>query len=733
MIVDRLGGRRVAVRYRDPITLDRKQEVINDIYPYGFLRTEEADMVQAVNKEDGYTGVYGEALTKVAFADPSEVGALTNKFTQTWECNIPFTNRVLVDSGRNYPFYKHRVWYLDLEWNEQEEVTVATVFDNYMGKYLTWFVAPPGSNYPPMVKQIGDRVFDTPLKCFQTEKEMLDDFFHVMMKKDPDVLTGWWLMGADMRVLFDACKRHGWNPGKRMSPHGAVRYQFDDYSQCILGRLTIDLMVVFCRLWRVQNGQLPGQSLADVSAYVLPDDTKHDLDDGHDTYYTDIGRYIDYNIQDVALMPKLDKMLNCIDHFLNLQHIVQCDFTTTPWVTRLCTVLLMRDKEFNLQIPSKPQFGFEKYEGADIQEPEPGLYESVAIMDVRAMYHSNVTKYNISWETIMDAESAVFDTDAPTGALGRAMNLLTNLRNEYKSNMKASLTQEEKAKWNSAQYATKSLVASLYGVCGDSRYGMYHPAVAAAITRTSRETLGELRDRCVEQGCEVIYGHTDSVFVTVESPEQGVTMVDWINEQMYPIETEFEKYCERMMLKAKNRYAGKVTWTDGDYHEPDYYIKGIESKQARMPKSMKNAMNTTINSMLDGRSQEWVTERVSGIIHDIVEGRTSLEDLKMKGKLKKDLEDYKTIGGAAAAALWANTNLGKEYRKDSYFWVLIDSTGRFIGFDEIAELPQGVQIGYEVMVERYIIEKVKPFYEIAGWNIGPLDDAKRGRKAIEWL
>ena len=213
MIVDRLGGRRVAVRYRDRIPLGRKQDVINDIYPYGFLRSEEAELVQAVSKEGGYTGVYGEPLTKVALADPSEVGALTKRFSQTWECNIPFTNRVLVDSGRHYPFYKHRVLYLDLEWNEQEEGTVAPVFDNFMGKNLTCFVAPPGSNFPPMVKQIGDRVFDTPLKCFQTEKEMLDDFFHVMMKKDPDVLTGWWLMGADMRVLFDACKRLGWNRG----------------------------------------------------------------------------------------------------------------------------------------------------------------------------------------------------------------------------------------------------------------------------------------------------------------------------------------------------------------------------------------------------------------------------------------------------------------------------------------------------------------------------------------
>jgi len=733
VIVDSIGSRRIAVRYRDPITLDRKQDIIDDIYPYAFLREEEADLVKAVKKEEGFKGAYGERLTKVTLRDPFEVSDLKNKFSQTWEAQIPFTNRALIDSGKHYDFYKHRVWYVDLEWNDREEVTVATVYDNYMGKYLTWFVSPPGQNHPPLVRQLGDRVFNPPLKSFKTEKELLDDFFHVMMKKDPDVLTGWFFMGADMKVLFDACKRHNWNAGKRMSPHGSVRYQFDDYSQCIKGRITIDLMTVFCRLWRVKNGQLPGQSLKDVSQFVLQNDEKFDLEDGHDTYYTDLGRYIDYNIQDVALLPKLDKMLNCIDHFLNLQHIVQCDFITTPWVTRLATVLLLRDEKFDRRIPTKPQFPYEDYQGADIQEAVAGLYESVAIMDIRAMYHSNVVKYNISWETILNEKEGIFDTDAPTGALGRAMNLLTDLRNEYKANMKASTTKEEKVKWDSAQYATKSLVASLYGVCGDSRFGMYHPAVAAAITRTSRNTLGELRDKCIEWGCDVIYGHTDSVFVCVESPEAGMEMMNWINEEMAPIETEFEKYCERMLLKAKNRYAGKVTWTDGSYHEPDYYVKGIESKQARMPQVMKDAMNTTINSMLDGKSEQWVNDRLTNLIHDMVDGKVSLDDLKMKGKLKKDLKDYRTIAGSAAGAMWANTHLGKEYRKGSYFWVLLDNTGRFIAFDSIAELPKTVAIGYEVMIQRYIIEKVKPFYEIASWEMSQLHDAMKGRKTVEWL
>ena len=121
------------------------------------------------------------------------------------------------------------------------------------------------------------------------------------------------------------------------------------------------------------------------------------------------------------------------------------------------------------------------------------------------------------------------------------------------------------------------MIASLYGIAGDSKYGMYHPDIAAAITYTSRQTLFRLRDECNERGYPVKYGHTDSIFCVVPSPEEGLELIAEINEAMSPIETEFEKWCDSMILKAKNRYAGKVTWTDGEYHESEYYYKGLES------------------------------------------------------------------------------------------------------------------------------------------------------------
>jgi len=742
MIVDRQGQRGVVVRYRDPETLERKTDKLNT-YPYGFVETDKAEFVECKSKEDGYVGLYGEQLTKCTFHDVQQVSQLKERFDKTWECNIPFTNRALVDSGKNYPFYKHRVWYLDCEWIEakDDELNVISVYDNYMEKMLTWFVDHTASHkgfrtkdtmrFRKHPEDMVQTVYPIPCKVFSTEREMLEDFFKTMQDKDPDVITGWWLLQADIATLFKRCKANGLDTGKMFSPFGRVQYRFDAYDQPIKGRICIDLMQVFCRLWQTKNGQLPGQSLDDVALFCLGEQ-KVKLPDGHDTYYTDTDLYVHYNRQDVWLMPKLDKMLNCIDHFLNLQHIVQCDFSTTPYVTRLTSVLILRDEEFDRRIPTRSQFAKEEYQGADIQEPEPGLFDDVAILDIQAMYHSNVSNENISWETLNE-DGVTFDKENK-GLLCRMMDLLTDLRNEYKTFKKSAQTDEERRKWDSAQYATKSLVASLYGVCGDSRYSMYHPAVASAITGSSRRCLGKLRRLCEEAGHKVIYGHTDSVFVQVEGGvEVALPLNESLNRDMAPIIVEYEKHCERILLKAKNRYAGKVIWTEGKYHDPDYYVKGIEVIQARMPKTMKEVMQATLNAMLDGRSVNSLNDELSDYITEVVKGNVNAQDLAMKGKLKKNLEDYATLSGSSAAARWAHINLGKNYRKGDYFWTLLDDSGNYIGGDTVEEIMAKADIGYKHFAERFILKKVEPLYGIAGWDMSPLNDALNGRAPVEWL
>ena len=153
MIVDKVGRNTVVVRYRDAETLERKEEKLKCL-PYGFIESNKAEFVQCIKKEEGFKGLFGEELTKCTFSDPYDLKDLKERFDKTWECNIPFTNRALVESGKTFPMYNHRVWYLDFEWipDKDDELNVMSVFDNYMNKMLTWYVDPKATHKGFVVK-----------------------------------------------------------------------------------------------------------------------------------------------------------------------------------------------------------------------------------------------------------------------------------------------------------------------------------------------------------------------------------------------------------------------------------------------------------------------------------------------------------------------------------------------------------------------------------------------------
>lgn len=735
MIIERGGRNKTLVRLRNEQGERVTQEYTCE--PYFFIEETAVPLNVAgvIKYETGYSGVYGEALCKVYTRTPEDIHDIRKELPhlQTWEANIPFNNRVLAENSVLPSNYEHRVWYLDCEWSiNTGKLTIMVVYDSFSNEYFVFFTHldyPAGFykefpclNHPDGMENL---VLDRPAIAFKDEKAMLKAFCRHLRKQDPDIITGWNVVNADIQKIVKRLQANGLD-ARMLSPINRIRYTFGRWAQPIGGVNTIDMMTAFTPLWVQKNGQLPDKSLATVSKECL-DETKVELADGHDTYYSDFGTYLDYSIQDVRLLPQLNAINNCLEHYTAIQHIVGCDIRTTPYITKILTVLALRDTEFDKRIPTQPQFDYEPYTGASVAEPNTGVYSGVAILDVKAMYHSNVGVHNIGHETLSEdgvdcGNGVCFNKDKPSLLL-RQMDKMTLLREQYKRALKHAKTEEEVRRYEALQFATKTLVASLYGAAGDSKYGLYHPKVAAAITYTSRETLRTLRKECEDEGYEVLYSHTDSAFVQIPSPEEALNLIARINKKMSPIETVFERWCENMLLKAKNRYAASVTWTDGEYHEAKGYVKGIEMKQSRMFPVMKEVMGLTINSILNGGCEKATTTEIVGIINNVLSGKQPIEDLCMRGKLERDLSKYKVLSGSSAGASWANDVLGKGYRAGSNFKVSINSEGRYIAFDEPHEIEGFCDIGFKDIVERFIVKKIEPYYEVARWDIQPIRNA----------
>jgi len=741
MIVEAVGRNDVLVRHRDS-NGKRKLTKITDYLPYCYVTDKSAEWINA-KKTGGFTGVFGESITKVECFTSYEVRDLA-KTGITWEGNVPFTNQALtarVKAGEK-PFepYHHRVWYLDGEWKtDSGEITMLTVYDNFTDNTYSWVVMPNGitkGKYKMLIDANGNEChYDVPIIVFDTEAELLKHFTLFMGKQDPDIITGWYVTGADIKQIIERCGKVGVRASV-MSPLNRLRYDFGDWAQPIVGRNIIDLRLAFPKLYELKNGKLPNYKLDDVSWEALGE-KKTELPDGHDTYYSDPVLYLEYNRQDVALLPRLNSLVNAIEYFIAVQHIAQCEIRSTPHITQVFTCLALSDPKFKKQLPSKPQFDKVDYDGAIVMDGEQGIYENIGIFDVKAMYHSNADLHNISWDTLShggkDCGNGTCFSQDEKGLLVRQMDNMTVLRDHYKGLMRDAKTDAERVRYDALQYATKSLVASMYGVAGDAKYSLYHPEIAAAITFTSRQTLLKLKDVAEDLGHPVVYGHTDSVMCRVKSPADGEASLDEMNRRMYPIIVQFEKWSKSFILMQKNRYCGLVCWTDGEAHEPKRYVKGIELKQSRMPTVMKSSMGNVIDGILNGHQETQVTTPLVELIENIIEGKVNPMDLCMKGKLSRNLNQYKSVSGVAAGAQWANRTLGKGYRAGDYFLVTIDPNGNYIAFDDPTEIDGIAKIGYRTMVERFIIKKVLPYYEVAKWDASPLFRAVEGKSKVTWL
>ena len=209
--------------------------------------------------------------------------------------------------------------------------------------------------------------------------------------------------------------------------------------------------------------------------------------------------------------------------------------------------------------------------------------------------------------------------------------------------------------------------------------------------------------------------------------------MDEINREMAPIEVEFEKFCDRMVLMAKNRYAGIVSW-EGDWlDERKLYVKGIELKQSRMPPIMKDVMSNVINGILLGKEKSEVLDFVCDVIDRVVNKDVDPLLLCMKGKLDRDLSQYKVLSGPSAGADWANKNIGKNYRSGSFFLVTLDENGKYMAFDDPSEIEGIASIGYRIMAERFIAKKVEPYFAIMEWPMRDVNNALNGLSLRQWL
>lgn len=233
--------------------------------------------------------------------------------------------------------------------------------------------------------------------AFKSEYDMLYSFFGKAIHKMP-LITGWNFMGFDWPYMVNRCKRLGIDPGIASPSRQLIGKQ-----NLPQHRLVLDYLQIY-KTWDRKVDVKENNSLDFVSKAVLGVNKIKYSGTLQDLYEQDFELYIFYNAVDTLLVQFIHEKLQTMQTFLTLANItkVETQRAFSPiWMAESAMI-----KEFYKRGKVFPKVNHgdkkrEKYEGAFVFKPIPGIYEWVGAFDFASLYPSIMRQWNISPENYM--------------------------------------------------------------------------------------------------------------------------------------------------------------------------------------------------------------------------------------------------------------------------------------------------------------------------------------------
>ena len=355
------------------------------------------------NRAGTFISLYGDRLKRINTWEKDQ--------PELFESDVNPEIRVLVDNYTDSDDVSegHRVMIFDIEVEvtdgfpdpkkAENKITSIGFNDPILEKYFCYVLDPADKLNlgESRIKEDGDTIVS-----FYDEYDLLNAFFKKYMEIQPTILTGWNVEFFDVNYLYNRAQQVvGKEVANVLSPIGQV--QWSDFSKRykIAGVSVLDYLALYKTF---TFGQRSSYRLDAIGEYEVGE--KKVAYDGtlNELYENDIDKFVEYNLQDVKLVKKIDDKLNFIEIGRGLAHLGHCPYEDVFMASRyLEGAILVYLKKKNIVAPNKPKrpskFSNDKFVGAYVQEPIKGKHEWVYDLDITSMYPSCIMSLNISPET----------------------------------------------------------------------------------------------------------------------------------------------------------------------------------------------------------------------------------------------------------------------------------------------------------------------------------------------
>lgn len=386
------------------------------------------------------------------------------------------------------------------------------------------------------------------VKWFEDERSLLVAFYKEVCKIDPDVMTGWNVVGFDFPTLFNRMKRNQISI-KKISPIEKVYANLRRYNDFYIGGIAcVDQLDLYKEFTYSVEENYKLNTIAQKTVKKGKVTYEGSLDK---LFEEDIEQFMEYSYTDSELLYEIESELGHINLKDQLRKICSSTWEVSQTTTGLIDPLVLSYAK-EQGIVCKDAVGLkceDTIKGAYVRFPDPGIHTWLVDFDYTALYPSIICSCNIgpnsyvakipseiaeiyiynrqdkqippSFKIIYDPikstnKEATIDMEELVKIMGKGKYIMTitgsifkshdedvsflykilryilESREFYKNKMKEAKRAGDDSKfkyYKNVQLAYKILANSLYGVLANSGFRFFSHDLAQAITLTGQEAI----------------------------------------------------------------------------------------------------------------------------------------------------------------------------------------------------------------------------------------------------
>ncbi|ELY4221921.1 DNA polymerase II [Cronobacter sakazakii] len=508
------------------------------------------------------------------------------------------------------------------------------------------------------------RGLDFELEYVASRPQLIEKLNAWFARHDPDVLIGWNVIQFDLRMLQKHAERYGvplrlgrGNSELEWREHGFKNGVF--FAQAA-GRLIIDgIEALKSAFWNFSSFSLEAVSQELLGEGKAIDNPWQRMDEIDRRFAEDKPALATYNLKDCELVTRIFHKTEIMPFLLERATVNGLPVDRHGGsVAAFSHLYFPRMHRAGFVAPNLGAVPPQASPGGYVMDSQPGLYDSVLVLDYKSLYPSIIRTFLIDPVGLVEGLGAPEPAASVEGFIGAWFSRETHCLPEIVTQIWQGREEAKRLGNKPLSQALKIIMNAFYGVLGTSACRFYDPRLASSITMRGHEIMRQTKALIEAQGYTVIYGDTDSTFVWLkrahkedEAAEIGQRLIAHVNAwwQRYlkesmglesALELEYETHFSRFLMPtirgaemgSKKRYAGLIQ--EGDHQR--MVFKGLETVRTDWtPLAQQFQQNLYLRIFRREPYQDYIRDTIARLMAGELD-----DQLVYRKRLRRPLSEY---------------------------------------------------------------------------------------------